>query len=139
MRIFSRIKSKKYEASFYYERVLHLDFPGRELSDYEIVEARDSDARLNDEYFSMPDIQDAFGYAKELITNPNCESFRKVLDDFFIPYGILKWGEIKVIDPDASNPKYECGSQPFVNGRGDTYCIRIAIWCLEGEEYLPKF
>ena len=136
---FFRIKPKKYEASFYYERSLALDFPGRQLSDDEIIEATDANTRLNDVYFEMPDILEAFGYAKELITNPNCDIFRKVLDDYFIPYSILKWHEVVATEPEASQPKYECRSQPFVNKQGETYNIRIAIWCLEGVEHLPKF
>ena len=68
--MFKRIKPKKYEVSFYYERVLAVDFPGRELTDAEIVEARNLDTRLNDVYFEMSGIREAFGYAKELITNP---------------------------------------------------------------------
>ena len=134
-----RIKPKKYEASFYYERVLAVDFPGRELSDDEIVEACDSDTRLHDEYFEMPDIREAFGYAKELVTNPNCDVFRRVLDDFFIPYAILKWDEIVATEPESTKPKYECRSQPFLNKHGDTYDIKITIWCLNGEEHLPAF
>ena len=136
---FKRVKPKKYEASFYYERVLALDFPGRELSDDEIVEARDSDTRLHDEYFSMPDILEAFGHAKELIANPNCHVFRRVLNRYFIPYALLQWGEIYSGDPKASEPVYSCRSHPFVNSHGNTYHVRIAIWCLEGEEHLPAF
>ena len=136
---FKRIKPKKYESSFYYERVLAVDFPGRELTDTEIVEARNLDTRLNDVYFEMPDIREAFGYAKELITNPNCESFRTVLDRYFIPYNILQWYEIETKDANASEPVYSCRSHPFLNKHGDTYSIRIAIWCLNGKETLPEF
>ena len=136
---FFRIKPKKYEASFYYERVLAADFPDRELSDAEIVAARDLDTRLNDEYFEMPDIREAFGYAKELITNPTCEVFRRVLDKYFIPYGILQWYELVATESEATQPKYECSSHPFVDQHGNTYNIRIAIWCLEGQEKLPAF
>lgn len=134
-----RIKPKKYEASFYYERSLALDFPDRELSDDEIIEARNLDTRLNDVFFSMPDIREAFGYAKELITNPNCESFRTVLDRYFIPYSVLQWREITTTNPEASEPAYSCRSYPFLNSHGDTYEIRITIWCLNGEETLPAF
>ena len=137
--MFKRIKPKKYEASFYYERVLAVDFPGHELSDDEIVEARNLDTRLNDVYFEMPDIREAFGYAKELITNPNCDVFRRVLDGYFIPYSILEWSEITTTDPDATEPKYDCTSNPFVNKNGHSYKIRITIWCLNGKETLPKF
>ena len=138
--MFKRIKPKKYEASFYYERVLAVDFPGRELSDDEIVEARNLDARLNDVYFEMPDIREAFGYAKELITNPNCESFRTVLDRYFIPYALLQWGDIySASDAKASTPAYSFRSKPFLNKHGDTYDIRISVWCLNGKETLPKF
>lgn len=136
---FFRIKPKKYEASFYYERVLAVDFPDRELSDTEIVAACDLDTRLNDEYFEMPDIREAFGYAKELITNPTCEIFRRVLDRYFIPYAMLQWYEVEMVEPNAPQPKYQCRSHPFVDRHGNTYNIRIGIWCLEGQENLPDF
>ena len=136
-----RIKPKKYEASFYYERVLAVDFPGRELTDTEIVEARNLDTRLNDIYFKMPDILEAFGYAKELVSNPNCKSFRTVMDRYFIPYSILEWGDITTNDRQARDtaPAYDCRSCPFLDKHADTYDIRITIWCLNGKENLPEY
>ena len=119
--------------------MLAIDFPNQELSDEEIVAARELDVRLNDVYFKMPDIREALGYAKELITHPNCDTFRRVLNSYFIPFRILQWDALMLTEPEATEPKYECSSHPFVDRRGNTYNIRIAIWCLEGPEKSPKF
>ena len=130
-----RIENRKYEASFYHTRLIRAKYP--ELSrEHEKVHYS---SRLDDAYFSMPDILEAFGYAKELISNPNCDVFKGVLDRYFIPYRRLQWDAIKCLDADAKEPVYQCRSVPFLNRNQDTYEIELKIWCLDGAEMQPRY
>ena len=129
-----RIRKRKYEASFYYQRLKRADCPDLAPDDPEVYYCD----RISDIRFSMPNILDAFGYAKEFIENPNCDAFITVLDRYFIPYKLLQWCEITMRDSNATEPVYECRSHPFLKHNGDTYEIRIKVWCLDGKENLPE-
>jgi len=108
---------KKYEASFY---ILRVEPPDPESENYK---------RLHDIYFRMPDINEAFKYAKDDIRNPTNEAWETVLFKNAVPYASLQWDKIHVEDPNSDVPFYRCDSKPFIGRKTTTkWIIRIRIF-----------
>lgn len=137
MKISRRIKNIKFEASYFW---LRIDPPVNSLN---YCEHKECYQRLNDIFFEMPGILEAFGYAKEEIRNPSDESWKKVLEERMIPYSILEWEKPYSNDIDyygKSNeeqpiPDFFCSSKPFLNNKYEKWIIKIRI---RPEKHLPK-
>jgi len=131
-----RIKQRKYEISYYHEQLTCPDCPGEPDEEGTPHQEYHKRTRLNDLYFSMPNVLDAYNYAKEQIQTPECESFERVLSDRFIPYSILEWGKLFQITSEkySPNPVYYAHSEPFLDKEGYQWVIKIKIWCLDGAE-----
>lgn len=129
-----KITITKYETSFYYMRV---DPPitTEENEDYEKFSKVYE--RLNDVYIPMPNITEAFHYAKEMIHNPaNDESWERVLTQRFIPYNTLQWNPIT---KNNENTEFSCDSRPIVAQNGDKFIIRIKIFAETPEQRRGHF
>lgn len=122
----AKIENQKYEASVYYLRTQPKD---PELQNYE---------RLNDFYFSMPDIIEALKYVKECVRNPNNdESWESVLDQRFIPYKIIQWQAATIESITEDIPIYRCDSKSIIKANDETWILRIRVFTNEPEQAPP--
>ena len=128
-----RVRRRKYEASIYYMRELPEPPPPDELPYY--LE------RLHDIYIKMANVHDVFGYTKEFIRNPRTDDdgiWRGVLDEYWIPYKVIEWQPVKLMNPNEDKSKFDCISKPFLYKNGLSCTLKIEVWCPH-KEILPQF
>ena len=128
-----KVEPKKYEASIYYRRELPEPPPPDELP-YDLT-------RLHDIYIEMANVLDVFGYVKEYIRNPQNDdegTWQRVLDELLIPYKLIEWEPVMLMNPDEDKSKFDCVSKPFLYKNGRSCTLKISVWC-PSKEVLPQY